>query len=279
MALIAINGGNFQDAEGNALAGGSLILQLNNDAVVLGTGQVVSQSPILITLDDDGNAPSTDIWFNDQLSPSGTVYVVTLFSASGQPVRAAQNWAFTGGSPINLNTMVPTTSSVSYVSPQVLGITISGVPTSGEVLVSTGTNSAGWQAGIPATFLQLVGISATAPAAGDVLTATSATAASWQVPAYAPVTSVFGRVGAVSATSGDYSVSQVTGAAPAANPTFTGTATIAAMSISGTLTDGHFLCRFQWTSSKLYRVWSGMGKLCDQRWTVWNFWTDYRHGF
>jgi hypothetical protein len=238
MALIAISGGNFQDAEGNALAGGSLILQLNNDAVVLGTGQVVSKLPLVITLDENGNAPSTDIWFNDQLSPSGTVYIATLFSASSQPVwSAAQNWSFTGGSPINLNTMVPTVSSVTYVSPQVLGITISGVPTAGEVLVSTGTNSAGWQTGIPATFLQLVSISATAPAAGDVLTATSATAAQWQVPAYAPVTSVFGRVGAVIAASGDYSVSQITGAAPAASPTFTGTATIANMSISGTLTD------------------------------------------
>jgi hypothetical protein len=134
--------------------------------------------------------------------------------------------------------MVPTTSSVSYVSPQVLGITISGVPTAGEVLVSTGVNSAGWQAGIPATFLQLVGISATAPAIGDVLVATSSTTADWQVPAFAPVTSVFGRVGAVSSVSGDYTVSQITGAAPLASPTFTGTATIAAMSITGTLKDG-----------------------------------------
>jgi len=39
----------------------------------------------------------------------------------------------------------------------------------------------------------------------------------------APVTSVFGRIGAVVATSGDYSVGQVTGAAPTASPTFTGT--------------------------------------------------------
>lgn len=37
-----------------------------------------------------------------------------------------------------------------------------------------------------------------------------------------PVTSVFGRTGAVVATNGDYSVGQVTGAAPLASPTFTG---------------------------------------------------------
>jgi len=39
------------------------------------------------------------------------------------------------------------------------------------------------------------------------------------------VSSVFGRTGAVTAASGDYSVSQVTGAAPLASPTFTGVIT------------------------------------------------------
>lgn len=39
------------------------------------------------------------------------------------------------------------------------------------------------------------------------------------------VSSVFGRTGAVVAASGDYTVAQVTGAAPLLNPTFTGTAT------------------------------------------------------
>jgi trimeric autotransporter adhesin len=40
------------------------------------------------------------------------------------------------------------------------------------------------------------------------------------------VTSVFGRTGAVMAASGDYSVGQVTGAAPLASPTFTGNVTM-----------------------------------------------------
>src|SRR5277367_4563231 len=42
----------------------------------------------------------------------------------------------------------------------------------------------------------------------------------------APVTSVFGRTGAVLAQSGDYLVNQVTGAAPVASPSFTGTVTL-----------------------------------------------------
>ena len=39
------------------------------------------------------------------------------------------------------------------------------------------------------------------------------------------VVSVFGRTGAVTASSGDYAVGQITGAAPLASPTFTGTVT------------------------------------------------------
>lgn len=61
----------------------------------------------------------------------------------------------------------------------------------------------------------------------------------WATPAGGgAVTSVFGRTGAVAATSGDYGVAQITGAAPTASPTFTGTATIAGAYITGTLADG-----------------------------------------
>jgi len=41
-----------------------------------------------------------------------------------------------------------------------------------------------------------------------------------------PVSSVFGRTGAVTAASGDYSVGNITGAAPLASPTFTGSVTM-----------------------------------------------------
>lgn len=51
------------------------------------------------------------------------------------------------------------------------------------------------------------------------------TLANWQelLNPTAAVASVFGRTGAVAAQSGDYTVAQVTGAAPLASPTFTGT--------------------------------------------------------
>lgn len=55
-------------------------------------------------------------------------------------------------------------------------------------------------------------------------TAGASTLGNWQkiLSPTAAVSSVFGRTGAVTATSGDYGVAQVTGAAPLASPTFTG---------------------------------------------------------
>lgn len=61
-----------------------------------------------------------------------------------------------------------------------------------------------------------------------ILRATPAsTLANWQelLTPTSPVTSVFGRTGAITAASGDYTVAQVTGAAPLASPAFTGTPT------------------------------------------------------
>jgi hypothetical protein len=55
------------------------------------------------------------------------------------------------------------------------------------------------------------------------------------------VTSVFGRTGAVAAGSGDYSVGQVTGAAPLASPTFTGTPVVPGYVTAGTTVNGHAL--------------------------------------
>ena len=55
------------------------------------------------------------------------------------------------------------------------------------------------------------------------------------------VTSVFGRTGVVTAASGDYSVSQVSGAAPLASPTFTGTPTVPGYVPTTTAVNGHAL--------------------------------------
>jgi hypothetical protein len=55
------------------------------------------------------------------------------------------------------------------------------------------------------------------------------------------VTSVFGRSGAVVAGSGDYTVAQITGAAPLVSPTFTGTPTVPGYVATSTTVNGHAL--------------------------------------
>jgi hypothetical protein len=63
----------------------------------------------------------------------------------------------------------------------------------------------------------------TTPNNGDVLTWNSGSSKWVNAAVVAGVASVFTRTGAVTATSGDYSISQITGGAPLASPTFTGT--------------------------------------------------------
>jgi hypothetical protein len=60
-----------------------------------------------------------------------------------------------------------------------------------------------------------------APASNDGSVATTAFVKTFIAPA-SPVSSVFGRIGAVVAVGGDYDVSKITGAAPLNNPVFTG---------------------------------------------------------
>ena len=74
----------------------------------------------------------------------------------------------------------------------------------------------------------------TGAGADKVLSSDASGLASWQTSASsAPVSSVFGRTGAVTAVSGDYSVGNITGAAPLASPTFTGTVTVPTPLVAG----------------------------------------------
>ena len=108
---VTIQNGQFQDATGTAIVG-TLVLQLSQDAIVSGTGTV---APTIISIAvTAGNAAATPIWGNDNLSPSGTIYVATLFDTSGARVWGPENWSITGAGPIELNTLVPAAGGVSY---------------------------------------------------------------------------------------------------------------------------------------------------------------------
>jgi hypothetical protein len=115
--MITLSGGAFQDAGGNKLVGGRLVLQLSTDAQETTTnpdGQVVSQLPITIALDANGNAPATQVYSNAELTPAGTYYTVRLYSSAGQLVWAKpQTWVFSqaSGESIDIGTITPGSAS------------------------------------------------------------------------------------------------------------------------------------------------------------------------
>lgn len=108
---VTIQNGQFQDAAGTAITG-TLNLQLSQDAVVTGTGTVAPVTvSIVVTA---GQAVATPIWGNDNLTPSGTVYVARLFDTSGALVWGPENWSITGAGPIEINTLTPSSAAVAY---------------------------------------------------------------------------------------------------------------------------------------------------------------------
>lgn len=109
MAKRTIIGGAFQDAAGNALAGGKITFRLNTDAQV-GTVQVSSGIVTSLNLDSNGDVSGVvQLWPNDQMTPSTAVYIMTVMKASGQVARSSQQVIPSGIGSYNLNTMIPTT--------------------------------------------------------------------------------------------------------------------------------------------------------------------------
>lgn len=60
-------------------------VRLNTDAAIVGSGgqQVAASRIVTVALDSTGSA-TLSLWSNTDLSPSGTVYVLSAFSAIGQ---------------------------------------------------------------------------------------------------------------------------------------------------------------------------------------------------
>lgn len=108
--------GKFTDAAGNALAGGTVVLQLSQDVVVSGVGVIVHKS-VTVTLDANGEIPytpaspgpetGTKIFASDECQPSGSYYAVTAYDAGGN-ICFFEHLSIIGASPIDLSTLAPT---------------------------------------------------------------------------------------------------------------------------------------------------------------------------
>jgi hypothetical protein len=198
-------------------------------------------------IDALGNVKSLDltgpcrVWGNDNITPANTLYKIII--APNGAVSATLNNILIAGSSTDL-------SNLTAIAPQpVIGTVINASPLITQGVVPS--NDAAWPIGQPnkaytgifAHTLQLVGLGPVrlfgpigltpTPVpfgfSGYSFDASGNPVVSINGGAYQPlqigllaVLSVFGRTGAVIAQAGDYNVSQVTGAAPVASPTFTG---------------------------------------------------------
>lgn len=107
MAVRQIVGGAFQDAAGNPLNGGSVTFRLSTDAVASGT-QV--SAPILTSavLDANGNISGTvNIWPNDQLNPTTTVYRIKVYTVTGLLAWQSENTIPSGAGTFDIGTLTP----------------------------------------------------------------------------------------------------------------------------------------------------------------------------
>lgn len=132
--------GKFVYEDNTAVANGILVLTLSQPAIISGTAQIVPLVKV-IQLDANGNIPgSTQVYGNDALTPSGTVYTAVLYTGLLNPATGLystgaqlfnQSWSLTGAS-VDVSTLTPTTNGASYVSP----VTSIGLTMPGEFAVS-----------------------------------------------------------------------------------------------------------------------------------------------
>lgn len=115
---VQLTGGNFQDAEGNVLENGYLVMTLSQDASA-GTDNVCAGVSVTIRLGANGSvvtSPPQYVWGNDALLPVNTYYRVTGYAASGQPVWGPNNQQVVGSGTFDVGLWVPN-SVISWVPP------------------------------------------------------------------------------------------------------------------------------------------------------------------
>jgi hypothetical protein len=100
----------FQDAAGNVLASGTLILRLNTlaNAQANGGGQI-EPVDVIIPLTAGGliTGSPVNLWANDQLTPSNTFYTMRLYNSNGLLVAGPTNWTLSGAAPIDVSALNP----------------------------------------------------------------------------------------------------------------------------------------------------------------------------
>ena len=103
MAIPSVITGNWQYPDGSPVVG-TLYLRLSEDAVVAYTGDIAPR--VVRVILENGQIPlNFSIYANDELSPAGTTYDLSVVVGGGT-VWSANDWSIAGPSPINLNTLI-----------------------------------------------------------------------------------------------------------------------------------------------------------------------------
>lgn len=120
MALVQIQGGGFQNLQGEVLVNGYLVLELSHDeqdSSPTPTTQVLGGLRKTIQLDMTGNIPSSPavkIHANSTLLPAGSFYTVMAFQQNGtQAWRSPQYWIIPNTDPYNVGNIIPTNPPAS----------------------------------------------------------------------------------------------------------------------------------------------------------------------
>jgi hypothetical protein len=229
------------------------------------TGTVISPALRITTSPTSGYVLTSDASGNATWQASAGA-VTSIFTRTGAVVAASGDYsvdqitgaaplaspAFTGipTAPTALNptnsTQIATTAFVQSIISNLINAAPSSLNTLGEIATSLGNDAAFSTTVTNALALKAPLASPTftgTPAAPTATVGTNTTqlATTAFVLANQTVSSVFGRTGVVSAASGDYSVGQITGAAPLASPTFTGTVITPTLRLTTSPTSGYVL--------------------------------------
>lgn len=115
---VQLIGGHFQDAEGNVLALGALVLELSQDEQITSlTGQITAGIKIRLALDSAGSvstSPAQSVWPTDVMNPSGATYTAWCYAANGQ-LAWGPNYGLTvpSGATYDVDNWVPNSTSGS----------------------------------------------------------------------------------------------------------------------------------------------------------------------
>ena len=86
MAQVAFPVTTFTDANDNPLANGYVLIRVSTD-VQASSGQLCAGMSVRVELNGSGVMSSVpQVWPNNELSPSGSVYILSAYTADGELV-------------------------------------------------------------------------------------------------------------------------------------------------------------------------------------------------